>query len=188
MKREEALEILLKKIGINPIISTTGKTSREIFEIREKKAEGHQYDFLTVGSMGCSIAIGLGIALNSKKQIVVIDGDGAVLMKMGSLATVGTYSPNNLFHVVIDNGVYESTGSQFTSSSVVDWKQMFGAVGYKSVVLVDKKEELENIEFALQEKPGVLVVKVEPGSRDDLGRPTTTPLENKEAFMQFLQS
>lgn len=188
MKREEVLEILLAKIGKSPIVSTTGKTSREIFEIREERGEDHKYDFLTVGSMGCAIAVGLGIALNSKKNVFVIDGDGAVLMKMGALATVGTYAPKNLFHVVIDNGVYESTGSQSTSSLVVDWEQLFKATGYKSVALVERKEQLESIDLVSQVKPAALVVKVNAGSREDLGRPTTTPTENKEAFMKFLQS
>ena len=129
MRREEALGLLLDKIGENPIVSTTGYTSREIFEIREQKNQGHHLDFLTVGSMGHASSIALAIARKTKKPVYVVDGDGALCMHMGAAATIGSYAPANLFHIVIDNGAHESTGGQPTLSRHLDWQKVFGAVG-----------------------------------------------------------
>ena len=121
MSREEALQIILSHTKKSPIISTTGKTSRELFELREKLHMGHKYDFLTVGSMGHTASIGLGIALNSIRDVFIIDGDGSVLMKMGVLATIGHYEPQNLIHIIIDKESYESTGAQPTVSHKIKW-------------------------------------------------------------------
>jgi len=188
MTRERALEVLLTKIGENPIISTTGKTSREIFEIRDKKRQGHQFDFLTVGSMGCASSIALGIALNSERKIYVIDGDGALLMKMGTLATIGSYAPKNLVHIVMDNQAHESTGGQPTCSSVLSWQKLFEGANYKKVILVGNYEELDRLDVSNIESPCAIVIRVCTGSREDLGRPTTTPVQNKEDFKKFLRT
>lgn len=185
--REEALSILLTKIGQGVVVSTTGKTSREIFEIREKRHQNHKQDFLMVGSMGCALSAGLAIKLNTKKRVFVVDGDGAVLMKMGTLTTVGSYSPKKFVHIVIDNGAYESTGGQFTSSGVVDWKKLFQSAGYQTITLVNSKASLKKLVFSNLKSPSAIIVKVVPGSRKDLGRPTTTPIQNRDAFMAFVK-
>lgn len=186
LKREQILEILLSKIGSSPIITTTGKTSREVFELREKYHQSHKFDFLTVGSMGCASGIGLGISLGNKRKIFVIDGDGAVLMKMGTLATIGYHHPRNLIHIIIDNGAYESTGGQPTVSTVLDWKKLLKGVGYEEVIVIKTKQQLEKLNFKNIRGPLGIVIYSQPGSRSDLGRPTKSPVENKKDFMKFL--
>lgn len=185
--REEALEILLTKIGHGLVVSTTGKTSREVFEIRERRHQGHQQDFLMVGSMGCALSTGLSISLNTNKKTFVIDGDGAILMKMGTIATVGSYAPKRFVHILIDNGAYESTGGQCTSSSIVNWKKLFQAVGYQSIISINSKTKLSKLNFSGLESPSAIIVKVVPGSRKDLGRPTTTPIQNRDGFMSLVK-
>src|SRR3972149_4980032 len=169
--REEALEIILEKIGRDVIVSTTGKQSKEIFEIREKRHQSHEQDFLMVGSMGCALSTGLAIKLNTKKKTYVIDGDGAILMKMGTLATVGSYAPKNFVHIVIDNGAYESTGAQCTSSSIINWKKLFQSAGYGDIISVDNKSKLSKLRLTKLRSPAAVIVKVVAGSRKDLGRP-----------------
>lgn len=188
LTREEVIAILLPKIGNNPVVTTTGKTSRELFELREKANMSHANDFLTVGSMGCAASIGVGIALHSKKNIFVIDGDGAVLMKMGTLALIGHYALHNFIHIIIDNGSYESTGGQPTISGKLNWKQLLLSTGYKTVQIVKTRSELSNVRFSRNENPTALVVYTKPGSRKDLGRPTGTPVQNKKEFMRFLRA
>lgn len=187
MKREEALELLLEKIGESPVVCTTGYTSREVFEIREKREQSHERDFLCVGSMGHASSIALGIASSTTKRVYLLDGEGALLMHLGAAPTIGFYAPKNLLHIVIDNGVYESTGSQPTISGVLDWQKFFEAVGYKSIALAGTREELEQVDLSRLQGPAVLVVRVIPGTRSNLRRPTTSPRENKEGFMRFLQ-
>lgn len=186
MTREQILEVILPKIGEYPIITTTGKTSREVFELREKFHQSHKFDFLTVGSMGCASGIGLGIASQIKKKVFVIDGDGAVLMKMGTLVTIGYYNPKNLIHIIIDNGAYESTGSQPTVSTILNWKQLLQAVGYKKVVIIKTKQQLTKLQFENMDCPFGIVIYSQPGSRPALGRPTSSPVDNKKEFMRFL--
>ena len=136
--------------------------------------------------MGCASSIALGIALHHQKNVYVIDGDGAVLMKMGTLATIGHYAPKNLLHIVINNGVHESTGGQPTVSSTIDWEALFQSVGYQNVRSVKDKEALMRIDFSRIDKLAALIVQVSPGSREDLGRPTISPSKNKEAFMKYI--
>lgn len=186
MTREEILADLLLKIGKAPIISTTGKTSREIFELREQQNQAHPGDFMVVGSMGCAASIGLGVASQIDTPVFVIDGDGAVLMKMGTLATIGHYKPKNYIHILIDNGAYESTGGQPTVSATVNWKEIFKGVGYKEVLEVRSRDELESISFENTEGPCCVVIYSRIGSRDNLGRPHGTPAQNKRAFMSFV--
>ncbi len=191
LTREQAIKIIIDNLkGNEAIVSTTGKTSRELFEYREAKKQGHQTDFYTVGSMGCSAGIALGIALNKpKKRIFIFDGDGAALMKMGTLATIGHFLPKNLFHIIFDNNAHDSTGGQKTVSNSVDFSKIALTCGYKSAKTVSTQKELTGFikTLKLQKQPSMLVIKVKKGARKDLGRPTTTPQENKSAFMKFLK-
>lgn len=186
LKREEILRILLPQIGESPIVTTTGKTSREVYELREELKQSHKFDFLTVGSMGCSAGIGFGISLQNKKRTYVIDGDGAVLMKMGTLATIGFYHPKNFTHIIIDNGGYESTGGQPSVSKIINWKELLYSVGYKKVVVINSKKQLEKLQLSAFDALTGIVIYSRSGSRPNLGRPTTTPIENKKEFMKFV--
>ena len=139
--------------------------------------------------MGCCISIANSIALQKpSKQIFVFDGDGAVLMQMGALATVGHYKAKNLYHVVFDNASYDSTGGQPTVSPTVDFETAALACGYKNAETVETKTDLVKTvkDFRKSDGPKMLIIKVNKGARKDLGRPTTTPIENKEKFMEFL--
>tara|TARA_B100000315_G_scaffold236012_1_gene251406 strand:+ start:586 stop:1716 length:1131 start_codon:yes stop_codon:yes gene_type:complete len=190
MKREKALKIILSQISKDIIISTTGKTSREIFEIREKNIEPHYRDFLTIGSMGHCSSIALGIAIpNPGKKVVCIDGDGAFIMHMGSLSTVGKLKPKNFYHILINNQVHESVGGQATSASYINIPDLVKANGYKKVFFTDNEMELKSKVRMLisEEGPSFLEIKVKPGSRKDLGRPTIKPVDNKITFMKFIQ-
>ena len=191
MSREEALELLFSHIPTDSIIvSTTGKTSREIFEIREKKGKSHNQDFLTVGSMGHCSSIALGIAIAKlDRKVVCIDGDGALIMHMGSLSTVGKLKPENFYHILINNQVHESVGGQATSADIIDFASLVKANGYSNVLFADKKEELiSEIENLFKcSGPNFLEVLVKPGSRLDLGRPTIKPIDNKKAFQNFIR-
>ena len=190
LKREEAVETIVQYADRDIIVSTTGKTSRELFEIRERNQQSHAYDFLTVGSMGHSSSIALGIALNKpNKTVWCIDGDGAVLMHMGSMTVIGSKKPENLIHVVINNGSHESVGGMPTVADTVNLPEIATACNYSSVFSVSSKEELEEVLLSLAEqlKPVFIEVKSAIGSRSDLGRPTTTPVENKTALMAYLQ-
>ena len=191
MSREETLEILLKHIPNDAVIvSTTGKTSREIFEIRENNKEPHFRDFLTVGSMGHCSSIALGIALSqSKRKVICIDGDGAFLMHMGSLAAIGKAQPNNFYHILMNNYVHESVGGQKTAIDAIDVKGIVNSANYAGVSKIDKKSDLENgIENIFRNKgPQFLEIKLKPGSRADLGRPTIKPIDNKRDLIEFLK-
>jgi len=191
MTREEAITVLLDNLrGDELIVSTTGKTSREVFEYRESRGQGHQSDFLTVGSMGCSASIALGLALGKEnRRAVVLDGDGAVIMQEGALSTIGHYLPPNLYHVVFDNHSYDSTGGQPTTSPTVSFERLALANNYRGAETVENREDLDRAcrEMLSADGPRMLIVRVKKGARKDLGRPTTTPIENKEAFMSDLQ-
>ena len=164
-------------------------SSRELFEYREKLKQNHERDFLTVGSMGHSSSIALGIALSKpNKEVYCLDGDGALIMHMGSLAIIGSKSPKNLKHIVINNGAHDSVGGQPTAGFDVDISKIAKDCGYKLVLKAETKKEVEKRLKILKksEGPGLLEIKVDKGARKNLGRPTKTPLENKEAFMGFL--
>jgi len=188
MTREEVLEVVVENTSDNvSFVSTTGKTSRELFEIRARNNDDHGKDFYTVGSMGCasSIAFGVGLA-DSSRVIYVLDGDGAALMQLGNMTTLGHYKNTRLKHILIDNGAHESTGGQPTVSQGVNFLEMGKACGYESVVQVDNREDLhvQLKDLEKNDKLSLLVVKVKKGSRPDLGRPTTTPKENRDAFIR----
>jgi len=190
MTREEAIEIIVSKMKEDSVIvSTTGMASRELFEIREKHKENHSKDFLTVGSMGHASQIALGIALSNKeKDVYCIDGDGALLMHLGGLSIIGNQSPKNFKHILINNGAHDSVGGQETVGFKIDTSAIAKSCGYKECYSCSSKVELLGIAEKITdvEGPVLLEIKVKKGARKDLGRPTTTPIENKEAFMKFL--
>lgn len=190
LNREEALKVIISNINENDIIiSTTGKTSRELFEYREELEQSHEKDFLTVGSMGHALHIALGVALSkSDRTVYCIDGDGALLMHMGGLAIVGKLSPKNLKHIVINNGAHDSVGGQPTVGFDINMLEIAKACGYKMALQAERTDEIVKSCELLKESGELafLEIKVNKGARNDLGRPTTTPRENKEAFMGFL--
>lgn len=191
LSREDAICTVAGAIGDNDIIvSTTGMISRELFEYRMRKGEGHEHDFLTVGSMGHASQIALGIALEkTNRRIWCFDGDGSIIMHMGGLAIVASKSPENYIHVVFNNGAHDSVGGQPTVGLDIDLCEIADAVGYKAVFSTDNKSTLIDIlsKIKSQTGPVFLQICVKKGNRHNLGRPTTTPIENKEAFMAFLK-
>lgn len=189
MLREDIIRHIASVTGKDVIISTTGKASRELFEIREANGQPHSYDFLTVGSMGHSSSIALGIALQKpERKVWIIDGDGAVLMHMGSMALLGANAPENVVHVVINNGAHETVGGQPTVAGKIDLVQIAKGCGYPEAVSVDSFEKLDQALTEAKTTEGLRLIEVKSaiGARDDLGRPTTTAKENKENFMKFL--
>lgn len=191
MTREEAIRKVAGSIESNAcIVSTTGMISRELFEYRTAMNEGHERDFLTVGSMGYASQIALGIALqHTERRIYCFDGDGASIMHMGNMAIVASMKCKNYVHVVFNNGAHDSVGGQPTVGLKIDFCTIAKAVGYKVVYSAETIAELETklIEMKYVEGPVFLQVCVKKGNRKDLGRPTTTPIQNKKAFMDFLQ-
>ena len=191
MLREEIIRHIVKASGEDPIVSTTGKASRELFETRVANGQSHKYDFLTVGSMGHSSSIALGVAVNKPEQrIWCIDGDGAVLMHMGSMAVMGANKPKNLIHVVINNGAHETVGGMPTVAAQIDLVAIAKACGYPNAVCVDNFEDLDEELAAAKNRNemSLIEVKCSIGAREDLGRPTTTALENKRNFMEYLRT
>lgn len=189
MVREEIIRHIAAASGEAPVVSTTGKASRELFEIREANGQSHKYDFLTVGSMGHSSSIALGIALNKPDtKVWCIDGDGAVLMHMGAMAVLGANAPENLIHVVINNGSHETVGGMPTVAETIDIPAIAKACGYKYAVSADSFEVLDKELEAAKNRSGLSLIEVKCsiGARDNLGRPTTTALENKNNFMEYL--
>ena len=191
MVREEIIRHIVKASGEDPIVSTTGKASRELFETRVANGQSHKYDFLTVGSMGHSSSIALGVAINKPEQrIWCVDGDGAVLMHMGSIAVLGSNKPKNLIHVVINNGAHETVGGMPTVAGSIDLVGVAKACGYPYAVCVDSFGALDReLEAAKQRgELSLIEVKCSIGAREDLGRPTTTARENKQNFMEYLKT
>lgn len=191
MSREEAIQTVAAALGKkDAIVSTTGMISRELFEYRTQMNQGHERDFLTVGSMGHASQIALGIAMEkTDRKIWCFDGDGATIMHMGSMAIVAQKAPKNYIHVVFNNGAHDSVGGQPTVGLKVDLPAIAQAVGYKAAYSCETKEYLQELLTKVkdQEGPILLEVKVKKGNRKDLGRPTTTPIQNKEALMSFLK-
>lgn len=190
MSREEAIQTVTETLSDDDIIvSTTGMISRELFEFREQMQKGHGNDFLTVGSMGHASQIALGIALQKPdRKIFCYEGDGAVLMHLGSMAITASKRPQNFYHIVFNNGAHDSVGGQSTVALDIDLPAIAKAVGYASICSVDN---LADLQVALRgfknlPAPALLEVKVKKGNRKDLGRPTTTPIENKNALMKTL--
>lgn len=190
MVREDIIHHIVNVAGDDPIVSTTGKASRELFETRELNEQSHKYDFLTVGSMGHTSSIALGVAINkSTQRIWCIDGDGSVLMHMGAMAVIGANNPGNLIHIVINNEAHETVGGMPTVAGTVDFVQVALACGYPYAVSVDTFDQLDKMLEKVKKRCELtfIEVKCSIGAREDLGRPTTTALENKRNFMEYLK-
>ena len=190
MCREDIIRHIAEHTGDDVIVSTTGKASRELFEIREARGENHEKDFLTVGSMGHASSIALEIAMcKPQRKVWCIDGDGAALMHMGAMALMGSMKPQNLVHIIINNSAHETVGGMPTVASDLDFVAIAKGCGYKNAVSADSFEALDKaLENAKNAKELTLLeVKCSIGAREDLGRPTTTAIENKENFMKFLE-
>lgn len=189
MVREEIIQHIVKASGEDPIVSTTGKASRELFETRVANGQSHKYDFLTVGSMGHSSSIALGVAINKPdRRIWCIDGDGAVLMHMGAMAVIGANKPMNLIHIVINNGAHETVGGMPTVAGQIDLVAIAKACGYPNAVSVENFAVLDKQLEAAKVKNELYLIEVKCsiGARENLGRPTTTALENKRNFTSYL--
>lgn len=191
LTREKAIHVVTDFLSEDDmVVSTTGKSSRELFEYREVLNHGHGNDFLTVGSMGHSSSIALGVALNnSDKKIFCFDGDGAILMHMGSLALIGSKKPENFYHIMFNNSAHESVGGLPTVMDSIHIDELVMACGYNNVFNASSTRELNDVlpKFIGSVGPVFLNIDVNLESRKDLGRPTTTPLENKNDFMKKLQ-
>ncbi len=190
LKREDAIATILQSIDSNDIVvSTTGKISREVLDYRKSAGDEPGKDFLTVGSMGHSSQIALGIACSKpNRKVYVLDGDGAVIMHMGSLSVTGNAAPPNFCHIVLNNGAHESVGGQPTSAFSTDLKAVAAACGYSTSLRAESIEELQAAIDLLGKSKGhcFLEVRVSNDSKNDLPRPDKTPLENKEMFMKFV--
>ncbi len=167
------------------LLATTGKTGRELYETEDAKN-----NLYMVGSMGSISSLGLGIALNSDKKVIAIDGDGALLMRMGNLATNAYYKPKNLLHILIDNNVHDSTGGQLTVAENVDFVQVASSVGYEYSIYVHSLEELENKLIDWKKNPVLtfIYIKIREGTKENLGRPKIKPYEVKERLIVFLDT
>ncbi len=189
LSREKIINHITAVSGDDAIISTTGKSSRELFEARENNLQPHKCDFLTVGSMGHSLSIALGVALNKPKtQVWCIDGDAAALMHMGTMALVGSNKPKNMIHCVINNASHESVGGMPTVSDDIDFVKIAKGCGYPNAVCVNNAKDLDKALKDAKKRQALsfIEIKASISSRADLGRPTTTAIENKEKFMEFL--
>ena len=188
LRREQALGVLRSLAGDAAVVATTGKTSREVVELRRARQQP-QRDFLTVGGMGHTASIALGVALGAPhRSVVCLDGDGSLLMHMGALPIIGAAAPANLTHVLLNNGAHESVGGQPTVADRVDFEAIARASGYQAYAAASTEAELAAAWHTLAQQPGptLLEVRISTGSRDDLGRPSSSPADNKHAFMQWL--
>jgi len=192
LTREQAVQLVVSILPEDTlVIATTGKLSRELYEYRDSKSHSHAKDFLTVGSMGHASSIALGLALGlPERQVVCLDGDGAFIMHMGALTNIGALKPHNLMHILFNNGAHESVGAQPTQGFNVDCCAIARACGYTYATTVLTKEEITaalNHSFS-HSGPVFIEIKVNINSRADLGRPKSTPAENKYNFMHFIQN
>ena len=208
LKREDAIEAVLETLGDEAVIvSTTGMISRELYEIRERRGEGHGKDFLTVGSMGHALMIALGVARdcnenNFNRYVVCLDGDGASIMQMGNMAVAGRARQPNLIHIVLNNAAHDSVGGQPTVGGEIDFCEIAKACGYYVAAKIEyadieclKSELRERIDQAIyswacdpeqDQQTTFIEIKVAKGARANLGRPKEPPQENKKLFMETL--
>lgn len=192
LNREGAIKKVINKISKTDIVvSTTGKTSREVFEYREEIGDGHEKDFLTVGGMGHANQIALGLAIGKpNRNVYCIDGDGAVLMHTGSLGMIGDIAPANLKHIIINNGAHDSVGGQPTIGFDIDFRKIAEGFNYKQTFRIKTIIEFDKVfeSFKKSIGPSLLEIIVNKGAREDLGRPTVSPKDNKKAFEHFLKN
>jgi len=190
MKREDVIRHIVNVSDKDPIVSTTGKASRELFEIREERRQSHELDFLTIGSMGHASSIALELATQKEDtKIWCIDGDGAVLMHMGAMAVIGTNKPANLIHIIINNNAHETVGGMPTVANSISFTAIAKACGYPYAVCVDSFERLDYELAKVKECKFLCLIEVKCliGSRNNLGRPTITANENKNIFMEYIR-
>ena len=187
LSREDALRRLLELCDPRDLlVSTTGKTSRELFELRAQRGEV-QNDFLMVGGMGHTASVALGVAIGQpQRRVICLDGDGSLLMHMGAMPVISTFGPDRFLHVLLNNGTHESVGGQVTSAMDIDFAQLSHAVGYKGYAFANCRASLDSAwaNLACSTGPVLLELKIRSGSRDDLGRPSSTAKQNKVAFME----
>ncbi|GHV79140.1 phosphonopyruvate decarboxylase [Spirochaetia bacterium] len=190
LSREEAIEIVIRASGPEEIFfSTTGMASRELYEIRERLGQGHGKDFLTVGSMGHASQIALTAALQKPaRSVTVLDGDGALLMHLGALAAIGQSKPQNFRHIILNNGAHDSVGGQPTLGLKIDIPGIAKACGYRDARTVTSAEELRSALADKKQGPFLIEIRVRKGARKDLGRPKSSPEENKQGLMHTLLS
>jgi phosphonopyruvate decarboxylase len=190
MTREGAIEAVVSALGeTDAIVSTTGHISRELYEYRARAGHGHQREFLTVGSMGHASQIAMGIALaKPERQVICLDGDGAMLMHMGGTAIVGAAGVENFKHIVLNNGVHDSVGGMASAGLQVSFTEIVKACGYTEAWRVERSMDVAEKVAKLRAVmgPAMLEIMVRKGARSDLGRPKSSPIENKTAFTQFL--
>jgi phosphonopyruvate decarboxylase len=189
MNREDAVKcIAAQLLEEDIVVATTGKTSRELYEYRALTGSSGN-DFLTVGGMGHTASIAMGIAkVQPDRLVICLDGDGSLIMHMGSLGVIASAGPRNLLHVVINNGSHDSVGGQPTVGYDIDIPAIATACGYREAISVSKRSDLEKqiVRLRVQTGPVLLEVRVNKGARPDLGRPKSTPLENRDALMTRL--
>lgn len=180
MIRQEAIQIFLEKISLEPIVSANGFISRDLFNVHDKKT-----NFYMIGSMGLASSIGLGIALKkSKKRIFVFDGDGNILMNLGSLTTIGKLQPKNLVHIIFDNSIHESTGGQPTASDIINIGKIAKSCNYKQVFKASNKNKIFKILNDIKKIPGPIMIIVKITKGGIIGkRISTTPEKIKEQFI-----
>ncbi len=190
LTREKAIELFARELkSRDVVVSTTGKASRELYQIRQRLGQGHDQDFLTVGSMGHSSQIALGVALaQPSKQVFCLDGDGAIIMHMGSLAIIGSQKARNFKHIILNNGAHESVGGLATAGFSVSFKDIARACGYLFCLEAGNEAQFRRQLKILRDVrgPALLEIRLSCGSRADLGRPKEKPAENKAKFMEFL--
>ena len=190
LSREKAINLIIDNLDEQDVVvSTTGMISRELFESRTQKNQKHETDFLTVGSMGHASQIALGIAIsNPKKQVFCLDGDGSVIMHMGSLGIIGSKQLKNFKHIILNNESHDSVGGQPTVGNIINFVSLAKSCKYKNSFKVLTEIELNKKMLKLKSDDGpiLLEIMVNRGNRKDLGRPTKTPKENMNLFMNFL--
>ncbi|MFT4641627.1 MAG: phosphonopyruvate decarboxylase [Verrucomicrobiales bacterium] len=190
MTREQAIEAVAAALGdTDAIVSTTGKISRELYDYRARAGHSHEREFLTVGSMGHASQIAMGIALaKPERQVFCLDGDGAMLMHMGGAAIIGAAGVENFKHIILNNGVHDSVGGMASAGLKVSFTQIAKACGYTEAWGVERSMDVAGKVAKLQavKGPAMLEIMVQQGARADLGRPKTSPIENKTAFQEFL--
>lgn len=191
LSREEAIKIIIDHQEAEDIIvSTTGKASRELFEYRETKGQSHEMDFLTVGSMGHASMIATAIAENTSKKVWCIDGDGAIIMHMGALALIGNRKDDNFYHILLNNGAHETVGGMPTISYSLDWGKAVDSFGYRGYYRAENGSELSAVLNKVKQESGPILIEVMVNldSRENLGRPTIKPIDNKKDIMEYIRN
>lgn len=188
--REEVIQKIIARLkGDEIVVCTTGKSGREFYEqniLAQSRVDSY---LLSVGGMGHANHIALGLQYGSDRKTIMIDGDGAVLMHMGSLPVIGQYAKADFIHIVINNGSHESVGGQPTVAFNADWQAIAGACGYTHVTCIDNEEKLEQWMSNGLHMGGVQFVEIRTNtfSRPDLGRPKGQPVEWKEQLVKAIQ-